>query len=101
MQAVFLSLLALGPTAAFAQNFTFFAGLITALQNANLTHTIAVASSLNTTLVGQSILAELTNGGQHVLFAPTDEACKFKSWNTYEDSLTLIFCRDDRTEQRD
>lgn len=73
--------LALAPSLVLAQNATFLAGLVSALQSANLTQLITVASTVNGTSQGQSLLSDISNGSPFVIFAPTNEACKFHDIN--------------------
>ena len=77
MRLSLLSLLSIVPAAAYAQNLTFLSGLVSALQTAGLTQTLAVATSLNGTVAGSSILANISNGDPHLIFAPNDAACEY------------------------
>ncbi|EKM60330.1 uncharacterized protein PHACADRAFT_246191 [Phanerochaete carnosa HHB-10118-sp] len=66
--------LALAPSAALAQNSTFFAGLVSALTNAGLTQLISVTSMINGTATGQEVLSDISNGSPYLLFAPNNDA---------------------------
>ena len=67
--------LASAPTV-FGQNFTFLSGLLQTLTSAGHTQLASVATKLNSTAAGQSVLTQLSSGSPFVLFAPTDNACK-------------------------
>jgi len=67
-------LAALAPALAQAQNLTFFTGLFTQLQSVGVTQLATLASSLNSSSVGQSLLLNISNGEPHILFAPNDHA---------------------------
>ena len=80
MRASFLTLLAL-PAIAVAQNFTqnttFLAELAAALNSLSLTITLNATISLNATETGAGLLANISSGNPFLLFAPTDDACKW------------------------
>ena len=76
MKVSAVSALALAPTLAMAQNATFINGLVSALTSANLTQLVSVAATINSTSTGQSLLADISNGGPFVIFAPSNDACK-------------------------
>ena len=76
---ILLSLLVLGPATVFAQNLTFLTGLESALASAGLAQTNELVQSLNGTATGASLLANISNGDPHLIFAPTDAACKYLS----------------------
>ena len=77
MKVSLFSLLTLAPAAVLAQNSSnILPGLVAALQHAGLTQTIQVAASLNGTATGLQIISNITNGLPHLIFAPTDDACK-------------------------
>lgn len=67
-------LLALAP-AVLAQN-AVLGELLQALNSSGLTRLSSIATQLNSTTAGQSLLSQLSSGTPFVLFAPTDNACK-------------------------
>lgn len=77
-----LALAAFAP-AARAQNTTFLTGLLNAIQGAGLTQLATVAASLNSTPVGQQVLANISDGGPFILFAPNNAA-----WQTAPSNVT-------------
>jgi len=84
-------LLAAVAPAAMAQsaNLTFLTGLLGSLQSAGLTQLATIAQSINGTDVGQSLLANISNGNPHLLFAPTDVALQSAPSNVTGDAQTL------------
>lgn len=86
MKSAFV-LAALAPALAQAQNITFLTGLLGQLQSVGVTQLASLATSLNSSSVGQAILANLTNGDPHVLFAPNDHALSSLPSNTSADQL--------------
>lgn len=60
-----------------AQNETILAELVQAFQSAGLTSLVNLTSTLNSTGVGQYLLANITNGNPHLLFAPNNDARMF------------------------
>lgn len=64
-------------------NLTFLAGFLNTLQTAGLTQIATLAQSLNSTSVGQNILAELSNGSPSLLFAPNNAACTYDPRSGY------------------
>ncbi|KAI0770928.1 FAS1 domain-containing protein [Trametes elegans] len=67
-------LLASAPLA-LGQNVTILTELLSALTSSGHTRLASVATQLNSTSVGQSLLKQLSDGTPYVLFAPTDSAC--------------------------
>ncbi|KIP05779.1 hypothetical protein PHLGIDRAFT_73724, partial [Phlebiopsis gigantea 11061_1 CR5-6] len=84
-----LSALALVPSLAVAQNATFLSGLLSALQSANLTQLLTVASTVNGTARGQSLFASISDGSPFAIFAPNNEAWSSAPKNVTEDANTL------------
>ncbi|KAK7688277.1 hypothetical protein QCA50_008647 [Cerrena zonata] len=74
MKASTLLFNSLLPAAAVAQNITFLTGFLQTLQGAGLTQLATVATQLNSSSVGQYLLANISNGSPHILFAPNNEA---------------------------
>ncbi|THH26849.1 hypothetical protein EUX98_g7337 [Antrodiella citrinella] len=70
-------------------NITFLTGLLGSLETAGLTQLATFAQSINSTSVGQSLLANISNGSPHLLFAPTDAALRSASANVTSDPNTL------------
>ncbi|GJE96804.1 fasciclin domain-containing protein [Phanerochaete sordida] len=81
--------LALAPSVALAQNSTILAGLVGALSAAGLTQLINVATTINSTSVGQSILANITSGSPFLLFAPNNDAWSKAPANFTSPATTL------------
>ena len=79
MKLATLSAMALAPSLAMAQNATFLAGLLSALQTQGLTQLITIASTLNGTTKGQSLLSSISDGSPFVIFAPNNQACKSRA----------------------
>ncbi|KII83938.1 hypothetical protein PLICRDRAFT_147639 [Plicaturopsis crispa FD-325 SS-3] len=77
MRTAVLASLALGfvPTVYSAVNDTYVAALSKALSSAGLTQLAAVAAKVNSTTLGQELLAALPTG-QFAVFAPNDDAFK-------------------------
>jgi uncharacterized surface protein with fasciclin (FAS1) repeats len=78
-----LSLLALLPAVAYAQNAGDVAGLVQSLTQLGLTQLVQVAAQLNTTSFGQSLLRNLTSGDPYLIFAPNNAA-----WSSAPSNLT-------------
>ncbi|TCD65884.1 hypothetical protein EIP91_002044 [Steccherinum ochraceum] len=71
-------------------NTTFLAEVVSALSGAGLTSIASIALNVNSTAVGQSVLANISNGTPHLLFAPTNQALQAISLtdnNTLADTL--------------
>jgi len=86
-----LSLLAAASSAlAQNQNMTVLTGLLQALQDANLTSLLSVASQVNGTSTGESLFAALSNGMPYVLFAPSNEAFDNAPMNATENLADTI-----------
>ncbi|PSR74188.1 hypothetical protein PHLCEN_2v10036, partial [Hermanssonia centrifuga] len=84
-----LALFTLAPLA-LAQNETFLAGFVATLQSAGLTQLISIAGTLNGTANGQALLANISNGSPHLLFAPNDAAWAMAPSNETSDNNTLL-----------
>ncbi|PCH33023.1 hypothetical protein WOLCODRAFT_53952, partial [Wolfiporia cocos MD-104 SS10] len=84
-----LCLLATAPSV-LGQNWTFLEGLIGRLQSAGLTSLTGIASQLNSSDQGRSLLATISNGGSYVLFAPNNAAFSNAPSNLTDD-LTDLF----------
>jgi len=85
-----LLLAAIVPAAtAQSANLTFLAGLFGSLQSAGLTQLVTIAQGINSTTLGQSILANISNGSPHLLFAPTNAALQVAPSNLTGDAQTL------------
>ena len=84
MKAFPLFLGSLLPSIIAAQNITFLADLLQSLQGAGLSQLVTVAGQLNSTEVGQYLLANISNGSPHVLFAPSNEACEYSIFCSFE-----------------
>ncbi|KAI0716117.1 hypothetical protein C8T65DRAFT_124642 [Cerioporus squamosus] len=82
------SLLLASAPAVLGQNATILEGLVDALKSSGLAHLASVASQLNTTAAGPSVLNQLASGGQYVLFAPNDTAFQQASVPSDPDELT-------------
>ncbi|KAI0684163.1 hypothetical protein BC835DRAFT_1422514 [Cytidiella melzeri] len=68
-----LSLLAFASNA-HAQNATALAGLAAAFESMGLTSLVSVASTINGTSTGNTLLSNLTSGAPYVVFAPNNDA---------------------------
>ncbi|KAI0641205.1 FAS1 domain-containing protein [Trametes meyenii] len=66
-------LLASAP-AVLGQNLTVLTELLQALTSSGHNRLATIATQLNSTSAGQSVLSQLSSGGSFVLFAPTDSA---------------------------
>lgn len=84
------------PAAAMAQNITFLTGLLQTLQGAGLSQLATVATQMNSSTVGQYLLANISNGSPHILFAPNNQACKsiqpFHRLDAVQEYQRVAFC---------
>ncbi|KAI0073801.1 FAS1 domain-containing protein [Panus rudis PR-1116 ss-1] len=90
----FLFLAALLPAVALAQNTSnAVGGLVQHLSSIGLTNLVDVVTTVNQSNVGQSLLANLTNGEPHLLFAPNNQAISSSPSNITSDPgrLTDVF----------
>ncbi|KAI0668736.1 FAS1 domain-containing protein [Trametes maxima] len=81
-------LLASAP-AALGQNLTVLTELLQALTSSGHNRLATIATQLNSTSVGQSVLSQLSSGGPFVLFAPTDAAFDSAPSNVTSDNDLL------------
>ncbi|KAI0762310.1 FAS1 domain-containing protein [Fomes fomentarius] len=71
------------------QNITFLAGLLQTLQSSGHTQLANVATKLNASSSGQSLLTQLSSGSPFVLFAPDDQALSSLPNNVTSDNDAL------------
>ena len=62
--------------AVLGQNASILTDLLSTLNDAGLTQLVSVASQINSSAAGPSVLAQLASGKPYVLFAPDNSACK-------------------------